>query len=150
MVVSTVNPRKLTPRVKRFLLHLESDALLDPISAARLAGYTRPQQSSTHLVRTWADKIAEVEDRLRKRARLSAEDVVNRLSIVGDNIEHKDHVRALETLARIHGLLTDKVSIQVSRGDISSQLGHALNRLERAETPGPSAIPLAIGDGSES
>jgi hypothetical protein len=142
--------RKLNPRVKRFLAYLEGEALLDPVRAAELAGYARPPETSRKLMKTWADKVAEVESRLRSRVTLSSEQVLQRLSVVGQDVEHKDHVRALEILARIYGMMSDKLDIRVSRHDVSAHLSRALERIERAELPAPGAIPLAIGDGTES
>ena len=142
--------RKLTSRVKRFLTFFETTAQLDAVEAARMTGYTAPHQAASKLERIWFDKLEDARVRVRGKLVMDATETQQRIAAVARDITHKDHVRALELVARIHGLLSDKLDIKVSRGDVASHLGRALERIERAEIPAPSAIPLAIGDGSES
>ena len=125
--------RKLTPRVKRFLLLLEGEALLDPVSAARLAGYSRPVQSGHHLAKVWADRIAEIEVRVKSKVVLKGEQILQRLSTIANDTAHPQQVKALELLARIQGMLSEKFDIRVSRTDMLETLSISVDRLRRSQ-----------------
>lgn len=134
--------RKLTTRVKRFLTFYETTAQLDPVEAARLVGYSAPHQIASKLSQQWADKLEEIQVRVRGKLSMSAEETRQRVAAVARDINHKDHVRALELNARMHGLLSDKLDIRVSRADLVSNIKLALERVQRAELGEiPSAVP---------
>lgn len=71
---------------------------------------------------------------LRDSLSMSAREVVEGLSVVARTKEHKDHVRALEILAKIHGLLIDKLDLKIDRRTVAQEVEAALLKL--------TAIPL--------
>lgn len=122
--------RRLTARIKRAFLYYEGECLLDLISAARKAGYTNPYRSAQMLQSIWGDKLAEIEDRVKSSVVLTSKDVLGRLSVVAQDVRHKDHVRALEILARVHGLLSDKMDVRVDLSTLTQQLAIATQRVK--------------------
>ena len=60
---------------------------------------------------------------------ISAEEVQIRLAALARDPLHKDSFRALELMAKIHGLMSDKVDITLTRKDLQTDVGAAIGQL---------------------
>ena len=129
------NARRLTTKQRLFILHYIGDARYNGAEAARMAGYAEGSARQTaHDLLSTPDIAARIRAELSTRA-IPAEAVLEELTDVataewrdfvtirtnpktGEEIEVRmdlgSKVKALEVLAKAHGLLTDRVDISGS------------------------------------
>jgi len=111
--------------------------------AAKEAGYKAYEAMGSRLVRRLSDVIAAREVQLRETAIISARGVQERLTTLAKDPTHKDHFRALELMAKIHGLLSDKLDITISRKQLQDDVGQAMGQLAALSARKPRQLPSA-------
>jgi hypothetical protein len=98
-----------------------------PAEAARQAGYKDAEKVGKRLYTLWKDVIDE--KRARQDEMPPAEVLANLAAIAsGRKDATASQVKALEQLARIHGLLSDKLEVSMDREELLSELGVRLNQ----------------------
>lgn len=94
------------------------------------------------------DKIIEaVKERIedsRKTLAMEDTEVLQRVTDLARDAGHKDHFRALELLAKIHGLTTTTVNINLSRQEAIVELRQHLTRLKEEGTPALEAEEVKV------
>jgi hypothetical protein len=56
-------------------------------------------------------------------------ETIERISVVARDGRNTQHLKALELLLRVHGLLSDKLDVKVERGDLLKQVTHEIERI---------------------
>jgi phage terminase small subunit len=119
----------MTDRRRRFVDLYLTTADGNATQAAREAGFSAPSALGSRLVRQLREVIAAREVVLRDKALISAGEVQEKLSQLARDPDHKDHFRALELMAKIHGLLSEKLDITVSRKQLRDDVTEAMGQL---------------------
>lgn len=120
---------RLTNRRRAFLSAYFGEAKRNVVEAARMAGFSFPEISAYRLKRELRQVIEQQEVELSEKAQMPPREVVERLSTIARETSHKDHVRALELLAKIHGLLTDKIDVKVERKVLLAEIEQAMGQI---------------------
>jgi len=60
---------------------------------------------------------------------MEADEVPNHLSEIARDFDHKDRVRALELLAKAHGMLSERLNINLDRKKLVQDLNDVLDQL---------------------
>ncbi len=97
-----------TPRQQALLDFYMSDPRRNATEAARQAGYKNPRQDGSRIVRQFKHLIDKKVDELSQVAGMKAETVLSEIASIAQDTAHKDRLRALELLAKINGLMSDK------------------------------------------
>jgi len=128
---SPVVPRRLslTARRQAFVDAYLGAAARNATRAAELVGFKHPRVAGSLLKRKLSEVIEDREITLREEASMSAKEVVEGLSEIAREKSHKDRKAALDTLAKIHGLLTDKLDIKLDRRSLAGELEGTLKQL---------------------
>ena len=121
-----------TPKRKAWWEAYWGQAARDGVAAAVLAGLSEPHKVGRKLERNLSVAIELRDAELRAAAEVQPSEVIAKLSIVARNIEHKDHVRALELLARIHGMISDKLNVKVDKQQLLKELDEEIRRIAAA------------------
>jgi len=100
---------------RKFLAALRDGLWLDPTEAAKVAGYSRPEEDGQRLYLKYSHLIEKDKDRVFALGRMSSEECQYILAGVarGKIAASPQQVKAIELVARIHGLLTDKVDLSL-------------------------------------
>jgi hypothetical protein len=123
--------QRLTGRAKAFFANLAGPCALDGTKAAAMAGYRHPQKAASRLKAKWPDLVQHAEDTYRERMVMSAREVDERLAAVARDPKHKDHVKALELLARMHGKLETKLLVGgIDRSTLNKEIDALLDTLK--------------------
>jgi hypothetical protein len=130
--VKVAEGQRLTARVKKFLAHYGGDCALDATKAAQKAGYRHPQKAGSRVKGLWPELVRKAEDEYRAKMVMSAREVDERLAAVARDPKHKDHVKALELLARMHGKLETKLLVGgIDRSTLNKELDDMLEMLKQ-------------------
>jgi hypothetical protein len=120
----------LTAKRQRFVDAYCGEARFQPSLAAKIAGFGSPRTVGSRLTKELAEEIDAKLVSLASKSQLSAEAVVQGLSeLAQDSKNPAVRCRALEILAKIHGLVTDKVSLTVDRKAVTGELDGILDSL---------------------
>ena len=76
-----------------------------------------------------ADLIEEKRQALSESSQVSAKETLELIAAVARTATHKDHLRALELMLKVHGLLSDKLQVTVDRKQLIGELDSQLQRL---------------------
>ena len=85
-----------------------SDPAKNATKAARAAGYQTPRVDGSRLLRKFRQVIAEKGAEQAETAGMKADQVLSEIASIATDSTHKDRIRALELLAKINGLLSDR------------------------------------------
>lgn len=105
----------LRPKQRKFIDCYLTTAHLNATQAAREAGYGSPETLGPRLLGKLRPLIAEQEQKLRESALMSPREVMEGLTTEAKSAESRpgDRIKALEILARIHGMLSEKLQVSV-------------------------------------
>jgi len=123
---------RLTPKRQLFLDHYFGKANRVATRAAELAGLKWPRTSGPRTRKLLREHIESRERALAESSRMTAEEVVASLTDIARDVDHKDRCRALEMLAKIHGLMSEKVDIKVSREELVAQTMEMVRELKES------------------
>jgi hypothetical protein len=105
-------------RQRAWLYHYLDDPARNATEAARKAGYTGTEDSinqmGSRLKAKFLQVIEQYNDRLRDAAIISPREVQTTLAniIRSPQVADRDKLKALELCAKIHGMLSDKLTIE--------------------------------------
>jgi len=128
--MGVVGGKRMTPKVKAWLVAYGGEAMLNATEAARLVGYAEPEKMASRLKRLWGAEVAEAEEKFQNKFRISDEELDRHLSEIARNPEHRDRLRALELIARMKGRLNDKLKIEVDRKGMLKEIEQILSSLQ--------------------
>lgn len=114
--------KRLNSRRQRWLEAYFGEAHCNATEAARIAGYNHPLTIGPRLRRLMRTEIEVKELELRDASKMTAVEVIEGLSEIARDKAHKDRKAALDTLAKIHGLLTDKLDLNLDRKRLVTDL----------------------------
>lgn len=137
----------LTAKGKAFINNYCGKARFNSVAAAKLAGYASPEVSGPRLKRKYSKQLDKRFEELAKEAQMGAQEVLQELTTIARSKERKDlqaRLRALELLAKIHGLSSEKVSIKVDRATVLSELDAALEQLAGLQKKAPPDKPSTV------
>jgi len=127
---------KLTPKRRSYLAAYFGPAKQSPTEAARIAGLPNPNVSGAQ----YKKRLLHVIDALTLKALevgcLGAQEVIQEVSLIAKNDPStSNRLRALEMLAKIHGLLTDKVAVTLDRKQLEIDIAASVGNLRRDVAP---------------
>jgi len=139
----------------RFMVAYQGAARLDGVEAARLAGYKSPAKAFAQLRRTRRAELEEAELAFRERLTMDWPEVAEGIAAVARAEKHKDRLKALELLARIHGKLDPKLSIQFDRRTLETHIADVIAQLGQQVATDPQlavgpALPKALPEPADS
>lgn len=129
--------KKITPKRQAWLDAYFGAAMFDATQAARIAGFSNPMVEGWRLKKRLADEIELREAELAAVSQMSPKEVMERLTTVAREIKHKDHVKALELIAKIHGQLSEKIVVNTDKKSLMSELDKTLAALKTHQGPVP-------------
>src|SRR5687768_10334724 len=97
-----------SPRQQAVIDRYLADPRRNATDAARQVGYKNPRQEGSRIIRQFRHLIDKKTEELSQSAGMKAETVLKELSQIATDVTHKDRLRALEILAKINGLMSDK------------------------------------------
>lgn len=98
----------------------------DEQEAARIAGYKWPEKVAYAIKKRYWKAFEDADDRRVNAAIMSSRELEERIVMLARNPAHRDHFKALELLAKIHGKLDPKVTVQLERGSLATQIDDLL------------------------
>jgi hypothetical protein len=124
---------RLNSRQQRFvdLLVMRGMGAAD---AAREAGYSGNHFMVGQEMKKRDNIKAAIQERLQSlhdKVEMDPTEVLQRLTAVGRDAHHKDHVKALETLAKIHGLTQDTLNIKMDKPNLLRAVDAEIERLKQ-------------------
>lgn len=120
--------RKLALMVEAY----RGPARLNVTEAARLAGYAFPSRVGHRVFKKYREVFEEAEKELKQALRMGGEEVDERITELARNAKHKDHYKALELLAKMHGKLNEKIHVTLDRSSLNSQLDELVSLMVQA------------------
>ena len=120
---------RLTPRRAKFIELYFGDCMLNATEAARQAGFAHPRVAGSQLVRILAPILAAKEDEQKSRLEATGRELRETLTSISRDPDHKDRLKAIELLARINGMLSDRVNVTVERKEAEAALVAAIEQL---------------------
>jgi phage terminase small subunit len=124
---------RLTPKRVRFINFYFNEAQLNATEAARLAGFGSPETRGPQLKRVLREFIEKKEVELREAALISPRECQERLAYIARNAPVNTQLKALEMVAKIHGLFSEKVHVEMNRGEIEKSLLETLEQIKTNE-----------------
>lgn len=123
--------RKLRPKVRQFVDRYLSTAGFNATEAARQCGYGSPQTLGPRLLKRYREIIEYKERDLREALSVSPREVVEGLSAIARDPQarHSDRTKAYEILARIHGMFSDTLKVELEPGALRRELSMAVEKL---------------------
>lgn len=111
------------PKEKRFVEAFLGDAAGDPVRAAELAQFGSPSEVGARLYRRLQQVIDTKLVEREASAIITTKGILTRLSTLADQAgRDSDKLKALELLARINGMLNDKVQVELAPGTLMKEL----------------------------
>lgn len=120
---------RLRPSHRLFIDKYLGEGFFNAKRSAELAGFKHPTTVGSKLKLRYSQIIEDRALALREAASMSAREVVEGLSDIARDKQHKDRKGALDTLAKIHGLLTDRIDLKVDRKLVAQEVESALLKL---------------------
>lgn len=133
-----------SPRQQVLIDHYLADPARNATAAARKAGYKNPRHDGSRIVRRFRELIEQKDSERQAAVGLKADQVLAEIAGIATDPTHKDRLRALELLAKMHGLMSDKpVS---DKKTLQTQLEELLKgtAAPRAESKSKTAKPKLV------
>lgn len=132
----------------------KGEARLNATEAARLAGYSFPEVVGSRVRRRYKELFDEAEAEIRDNLIMKGEELDQRITSLARNTAHRDHYKALELLARMHGKLSDKVNVTIERPALNAQLDELIRQMAISRavhigvevTAEDALLPIETGD----
>lgn len=120
---------KLKPRQQAWLDFYLTTAKLNATEAAKLAGYQHPSVDGPRLRKQLKQVIEQEALRREENLVVQAREVMILLSELARDKSHKDQLRAIEALAKIHGLMDSKLTVELDHKKLVRELELVLRNL---------------------
>ena len=75
---------------------------------------------------------------------MTSKEARGRLAAIARDKQHKDCVRSLELVLRVHGDLSDKIDVRISKTELIQHLVTGLERIQSAHAIAESASTTAL------
>lgn len=121
---------RLTPKKRAWLSYYLGQAAFNATEAARLAGYPSARVEGSRLAKEFKQEIEAHLLKLEEAQIAGPREVLQILTGIARDREHKDCKAAADTLAKIHGLMQDKVSVSLDRKALMRDLEAVLAALQ--------------------
>lgn len=129
---------KITPRNKHFIAAYFGPANRVATAAAELAGFSTPRSAGSQLKKRLAEVIEHIELALAEKDYATAREVLKGVTEIARNgVQESNRLKAWDLLARIHGMLSDKVDVNISRTSLLRELDTATTKLLPATSLAP-------------
>lgn len=143
------NRAGVNPKGRKFLLAFAGTLWLDPVKAAEEAGYKKPVEDGRRLMAKFAKIIERDKMELFRLQEMSAAEAKMLLSAIGRGTlpATPQQVKSLELVLRVHGMLTDKVDVNLEQSDLEKAMARAIEGFAgRQQSPQTlsSAPPLRL------
>lgn len=145
LTAAVLKPRgtpKVTPRVKAFLETLRLNPGISRTEAARRVGYSAPRVYAVRLAQKHPQLIAEAEHEALKGLKVTVEEAEQGLAAIARDPSHRDRIKALEMFLRMHGKLSDKLTVTVDRAQLNRQLDELVQAMAAARQAEALVNPL--------
>lgn len=124
--------RRLTPKIRAYFEVLGTKAAMNTTAAATAVGYKHPSKAGHRVNKAWPELYEKARKKYLDSLVMSAREVDERLAAVARDPKHKDHVKALELLARMHGKLETKLLVGgIDRSTLNKELDDMLGLLKQ-------------------
>jgi hypothetical protein len=133
-------------RLKAFWVAYGTEARRNATAAARIAGYAHPNVQGAKLKARWPKVLEIVNRQYLESVGVKPDELVSHLAEIIRDPDHKDRMRAIEVNAKMHGMLSEKLSIELDRQSLMRQIDDRIERLTtlRAIEVGlPKALPAS-------
>jgi len=127
---------------RAWIEHYLTDADGDPVMAAKLTGYSAPHRTGPSLLRKYQGQMSELQAKLSERLKMGPGEVLEQMTKIARDDEHKDQMKALESLGKVHGIFQADVRLNVDRASMVAEI-HALIKT-LAELGGTQALPPIV------
>jgi hypothetical protein len=117
---------RITKKLALMLEAYKGEAKLNVTEAARLAGYGCPKAVGARIRRQHRELFDRAEVEMKEALVMGGRELDERITNLARNEDHKDHYKALELLAKIHGKLSEKVDITIKKGSLDTSLDSLL------------------------
>lgn len=133
---------RVTPRAKAFIDAYLGPARLNAAEAARMAGYSHPSSQGASVRKRLAHIIDAEELKLAAKTKLSVAEAESILCEIARDQHHKDRLKAVELVLKVHGQLADKLNITLDKNQLVKELELALASLARQEIKSLPMLPI--------
>ena len=126
----------LTGKQTAFIHAYLGEARFNATTAAKLAGYSAKSQHSFEAIGTEnlnKPEIRKAIDEHWRMSRMSAEEILAELAMLGRGRNHKDQVKALALLSKIEGMLDGKWQAQNGTTPLEIQVRYVEPELKKRE-----------------
>lgn len=124
--------RRRTPKERLFLDLYFGKSDFNATQAARDAGYRWPESVGSKLCARLKDEIDARYEELRASAVMTPEECMKHLADIGRNGAEQNRLRAIELQLKIHGMLSEKLSVTLDRKALLTELEQQVARLTSA------------------
>lgn len=116
---------KLKPKARKFIDCYLTSAAWNATEAARQAGYKSPESLGPRLSKKYRSIIETQADLLQQSSLVSPKKVMEGLSEIALDKGNRasDRTKAYEILARIHGMLSEKMTVDIESSSLRRELG---------------------------
>ena len=121
--------KTLTTKKRAFLDAYFGPANQNAVEAARLAGFAMPQKVAKRVTKSLFKEIRNREQELKAANQVSATELMEILATICRDPTSRDRIKAIELVAKIEGMLSEKIQISVDRREISKKLDEQRNLL---------------------
>jgi len=131
-LASTTAGVRLTPKRRQFLTLYFGEARQNPTEACKLMGIPRADVAGSHYKVALAKVIEELQLKSLEVGLLSAQEAMRQISWLALHASSESNqLRALELVIKVHGLLTDKVSLTLDRKQLEQDMANVMANLKQ-------------------
>lgn len=138
--------KRLTKRRLRFVQVFWTEAEGSPSKAAAIAGFACPESVGSRMAKSLSKELEEKRIEVLESAQVSPKECLTMLGDIARTASHKDRLRAIELLLKVHGLLSDKLQVTVDRKSLIQELDRQITRLGVIDVTAKPSSPLEISE----
>lgn len=145
------NQSGIGPMGRRFLREFAGTLWLDPVLAAERAGYSKPPEDAKRLLAKFEKIIERQKMQLYTWQIMSAQEAKMILSAHGRGQVPMTatQIKAIELMLRVHGLLSDKVDVNLPGSDLEMAVLRLTQQSARPQLEPSKAVSLPAHSDTE-
>jgi hypothetical protein len=124
--------RGVPRRLRAFWVAYGGEARRNATAAARIAGYKHPNVMGPRLKQKYPKVLSVVDKLFLESVGVKPDELVSHLAEIIRDPEHKDRMRAIEVNAKMHGMLSEKLAIELDRNSLMRQIDERIDQLTRS------------------
>lgn len=124
---------KWTNRLRTLKAAYLGEARGDGAEACRIAGYRIPAQAWLNFKKRQPQEAARWEEEFRDQLIMKGREVDERLAALARDPSHRDHYKALEAIAKMHGKFKDTI-IVIDRKKLDTEFDELVSTMLAAKT----------------